>query len=60
MEKVLTPQALGLSAYHAIEIYRFRFARVWVPLFGSAFLFASPFGAATEFSAVACGADPLA
>jgi hypothetical protein len=51
---------LELSAYHAMEIYRFRFARVCVPLFDSAFLLASPLGTATELSVVARGEDPLA
>lgn len=41
--------------YHAIEMYRFRFARVCVPPCDSAFLLASPSGVAT----VACGDELL-
>ena len=41
-------------SYQAIEMYRFRFARVCVPLSGPAFLLASPF----EDTPDACGVFP--
>lgn len=43
-----------MKSYQAIEIYRFRFARVCVPLSGPAFLLASPF----EDTPEACGVFP--
>jgi hypothetical protein len=42
-----------------MEMYRFRFARVCVPLFDSAFLFASAWEAVLDLSVTTCGVDAL-